>query len=74
MDRGALVSITTELVTSEPLLPGQIEGQAPRSLPWSKQWSHLTYTLLNFLFLFLDVPYCGFINTEPWVGSTITHI
>ena len=33
-DRGALVSTDTELVTSEPLLPGKIKGQVPWSLPW----------------------------------------
>ena len=72
-DRGALVSTDTELVTSEPLLPGKIKGQVPWSLPWLEQWSHLTYMLLNFPFLFLDVPYCGRINIELWVSSTITH-
>lgn len=36
-------------------------------------WSRLTYSSLNFLFLFLTVLYCCFINSELKTNGMITH-
>lgn len=37
-------------------------------------WSHFIYRFVDFLFLFPDVLYCGFINIELTADSTVAHV